>query len=328
MKAHTLSVVVILVVFMLGCDNEKMTLNSQSISAWTQLTNGLQQNINSLALVNGKMFAGSYYGGLFVSSDSGHTWDRIPLESNFTPHVFSLKVIDTNILVCTGYSIYHSTDQGITWVADSAFLKTDALVIECKNIATIENEHFVALQVVSGSNISTIFHSTNSGLNWSPLATNQYFQEERIVANGSTLIVSGVYGGPVFSTNRGINWTAPQTTISSPVYVTCLFVWNGAVYAGTDEKGIYRAVGNPIPNVWTPVNVGLNTSSHIYSITANDTNMFASTENSVVKSLDGQSWKAIGDSLFNTPSYLEVIGRYLYASSQGEIWRADISELK
>lgn len=320
--------VVLIAFLIIGCDTEKNESNSEPISAWARITNGLGQNINSLVSANGKMFAGSYYGGLLVSSDSGHTWASITLEAQFTPHVFSLKLIDTNIFACTGYTIYHSTDQGVTWAADSAFLKTNALVIECKNIATIANEHFVALQVVGGSNIPSVFHSTDSGLNWSPLATNQYSQKERIVANGNTLILSGVYGGPVFSINGGINWSVPQTTIPSPAYITCLYVWNEAVYAGTDEKGIYRAVGYPIPDVWSTVNVGLASSSHIYSIVANDTNIFVSTEQGVAKSLDGQSWTAISDTLVNHPTYLEVIGDYLYAASDGEIWRAKISELR
>lgn len=318
-------IVLLLITYFFGCDpDEKKEFIVNPNSAWEKMTNDFGHEMNSLVSINDKMFAGSYYGGLFVSTDSAHTWSSIVLETQFTPHVNSIAVIDNNILVCTDYTIYRSTDLGITWSADSTFLKSNAIVIECKNIASIGNKHFVALQVVGGSNIASVFYSTDSGLNWSPVSTNQHFQEQIIVANGGNLVMSGVYGGPVFSTDSAVTWHVAQTNIPSPVYVTSLLVWGGATYAGTDERGVYRAFG--YPNVWSPVNTGLETSAHVYSIAANDTNIFISTTR-LFKSLNGQSWNALVDTLASAPSYMKVIGSYLFATNNNEIWRARINEL-
>jgi len=331
-STKTLLILLFGILTMNGCSNEN-DVGDQDVqkSQWQKLSTNFTNEFVCYAAIDNHLYAGSGIpnGGLFQSADSGRTWTEIILEDQFKPYVNAITSINGNILVSTQNGLYRSTNNGISWNADSTFLKTGALSIECGIIASIGSEHFIALSPLTNSSnpVVSIFHSSDNGLNWNSVATTLYFQLRLIVATNQILVVSGQYGGPFFSTDYGISWTNPRTNIPSPGFVTNLLVWKGSTYATTDnQRGVYAATG--YPNNWSSASSGLPTYATVTSLASNDSLLFAAVGDSgIFKSRDGKNWISLGSENLIRAGILFVWGNYIYTESEGDIWRLNINDL-
>jgi hypothetical protein len=240
------------------------TFGSPSVSQWTQ-TNLTTTDVRSLLVSCINLFAGTYGGGVFLSTNDGTSWTQVNTGLTNT-NVRSLAVKDANLFAGTwGGGVYLSTNNGTGWT-----------------------------QAIYG-------------------LTNPYVLSFAVT---DTNLFAGIDGGGVFRTaNSGTSWH--QAGLLS-YFVPALAVHvSGSLFAGT-TRGIFRT--DDIGNTWTPVNTGL-TSTSVYSLAVNGTNLFAGTINggAFLSTNNGTNWTQIGFVNITVWSFA-VAGMNLFAGTSGGVY--------
>ena len=136
-------------------------------------------------------------------------------------------------------------------------------------------------------------------------------------AISGTNLFAGTMGDGVFlSTNNGTSWTAVNTGLTDTL-VTSLAVSGTNLFAGTDNYGgIFLSTNNGTS--WTAT--GLTNINTIYSLTVNDTNLFAGIWGAGVflSTNNGTSWTPENSGLKGYTVYsLAVNGTNLFAGTFG-----------
>ncbi len=140
-----------------------------------------------------------------------------------------------------GGGIFHSTDDGTTWVAANIGLPRDTLY---------ERDSIFAF-AVSGTNLFAatyggVFRSTNNGNSW--IAANAGIP---LTTYGSSMYAFAVDGANLFvgangsnavsrSTNNGTSWTKVSTGLGGQG-VSALAVCGTNLFAGTWQDGGYKS---------------------------------------------------------------------------------------
>jgi hypothetical protein len=186
------------------------------------------------------LFAGTWGGGVFLSTNNGTTWSSVNTGLTDTL-VEALGVSGTNLFAATDRGVFLSTNNGTSWNAASTGLTSTG----------------VYAFAVSGANLFAgtwgggVFLSTNNGTSWS--AANSGLTNTKVIrlAVSGTNLFAGTYGGGVFlSTNNGTSWQAVNTGLPATTNVFALTVSGTNVFAGTDTAGIWR---RPISEMITSV---------------------------------------------------------------------------
>jgi hypothetical protein len=94
-----------------------------AIAQWVQLKEFCGGDIVSLAISGSDIFAGTYRGGLFLSSNNGTSWNEI----NNINSVYSLAASGGNIFAGTSAGVFLSTDSCKSWTGVNTGL-TNAFV--------------------------------------------------------------------------------------------------------------------------------------------------------------------------------------------------------
>jgi hypothetical protein len=306
-----------------GTEYGGVFLSTNNGTSWTAANNGLPKNpdvtsfyVSVFAFAvspNGtggtNLFAGTYYSGVFLSTDNGTSWTAVNTGLPNTS-VLSLAVSPngtggTNLFAGTWGGVFLSTNSGTSW---SAVGLTNTRV---SSLAVSPNG-------TGGTNLFAgtwdgVFLSTNNGTSWTAVNTglrNTYVWSLAVSPNGTggTNLFAGTWGwgGGVFlSTNNGTNWTSTGLTNT---YVRSLAVSpNGAgginLFAGTYYGGVFLSTNNGIS--WTSVNNGLpqpyaDVMPFVVSFLTvspngtGGTNLFAVTDGGVFLSTNnGTSWSAV-----------------------------------
>ena len=177
----------------------------------------------------------------------------------------------------------------------------------------------------------TVFQSSNNGLDWEIIGIDEECPEIRAIVAHDTLILAGSFGGGVFrSTNNGSKWAnVSNGLINTSVYTMALLPVEGEnpyLFAGTIGGGIFLST-NYGAN-WIEANNGL-TANEIYSLAVSSSNLFAGTNDGVFLSTDkGQNWAQAGLdnsyimslTAFNTNLFASVNG-VKYSSDKGVNWK-------
>ena len=84
---------------------------------WQQTSGPEGGSVLSLAISGTNIFAGTYGGGVFLSSNNGGSWNLVNTGLTNTA-VHSLAMIGTNIFAGTfGLGVFLSTNNGNSWAA-------------------------------------------------------------------------------------------------------------------------------------------------------------------------------------------------------------------
>jgi ligand-binding sensor domain-containing protein len=320
---------VILFVFA-GCKKDSPTSPTNNDASWTAVNTGLTNtfiNVSALTVSGTNLFAGTYGGGVFLSTDNGTSWTITGFFMN--TYVYALAVSPngasgTNLFAGTdAYGVFLSTNIGTSWNAASTGL----------------TETTVRSLAVSGTNLFAgtyggVFLSTNNGKSWTAAntgLTNSPVNAFIVSPNGAsgTNLFAGTNGGGVFlSTNNGVSWTTASTGLPSDASVYTLAVFGMNLFAGTWD-GVFLSTNNGTN--WTAVCTGL-TNTHVVALVvspngAGGTNLFAGTSNDAgslsdvfLSTNNGTSWTATG--LPNNPvNTFAVSGAYLFAGTSRGVWR-------
>jgi uncharacterized repeat protein (TIGR02543 family) len=243
------------------------------------------------------LYAGTYSGGVFRSTDSGATWTAV--NTGLTSHdVLSLAINPATLYAGTwGAGIFRSTDSGATWTAVDAGLTSQDVYAIAINPA--------APSTLYAGTYDGVFRSTDSGATWTVMntgLTNHHVQSLAIDPLAPTILYAGTtLGGGVFrSTDSGATWSAVNTSLSDR-WVQSVAVdpfTPSTLYAGT-RGGVFRSTDSGA--TWTAVDAGL-THQVVWSLAVNPltpTTLYVGTYGGgVFRSTDsGDTWTAVNTGL-------------------------------
>jgi len=139
-----------------------------------------------------------YTSYLFVSSDKGISWNKLPPEM----YIQSIEMDShENIYLC-GSGLKKSTDNGNSWIE----LYTGSIYDAC-----FPNDSCIVIGTYPGGVDGQIVYSTNNGSSWN--STGYIVNVSAFYKYGSTIFVGGFYGedtggGVHKSTDSGITWVS------------------------------------------------------------------------------------------------------------------------
>ena len=199
------------------------------------------------------LFAGTWGGGVFLSTDNGTSWSAV--NSGLTKYLVMALAVSpasggtggTNLFAGTwSGGVFLSTNNGTSWSAVNAGLTTPYV-------------YSLAVSPASGGTGGTnlfagtyggVFLSTNNGTSWTQ--TGLTVTNVRTLAvspasggSGGTNLFAGTYGAGVFlSTNNGTSWSRVDSGLTNTWVFALATSPNGAggtnLFAGTSDGGVWR----------------------------------------------------------------------------------------
>jgi len=264
-------------------------------------------DVRCFAVSGRNIFAGTYGGGVFLSTNNGTSWTQVNNGLTNTV-VLSLAVSGTNIFAGTYGGVFLSMNNGASWTQVNNGLTNT----------------WVRAIAVSGTNIFAgtsggVFLSTNNGTSWTQVNNGLTNTNVRSLAVSGTNIFAATYGGGVFlSTNNGTSWTQVNNGLTN-TWVYALTVSGTNIFAGTEGGGVFLSTNNGTS--WTQVNNGL-TNTTVYALAVSGTNIFAGTDGGVfISTNNGASWTQVNNGLTDTDvEALAVSGTNIFAGTDGGVF--------
>jgi len=300
------------------------TSTNPLLAQWVY-TNSFSGSVQALAVSGTNLFAGTWYPGIFLSTNNGTSWTAV--NSGLTDtDIFALAVSGTDLYAgaesgggTEDGGVFRSTNNGTNWTRASTGL-TDPDVLCLFVLGT---------DLFAGTYGGGAFRSTNNGMSWvnvnSGLTNPLVFAFAVIGPN----IFAGTGGGGVFvSTNGGTSWAAVNFGLTN-LDIQALAVMGPNLFAGTQNAGIFLSTNNGTS--WTPASSGL-TYPGVRTFAVSGTNLFAGTGCGGVflSTNNGTSWTQVNAGFTGSPCVqsLVVSGTNLFAGTyQGDVWRRPLSEM-
>jgi hypothetical protein len=202
--------------------------------------------VTSLYVKEEKLFAGTYYGGIYFSSDNGLHWNSCrPYQ--YDGGIYAFTATDSFMFAGSGGNgIFRSDPQDSNWQAvNNGLTNLTVYALIC-----IDNT------LIAGTADSGVFISTNCGLEWT--ASNAGLTETGIhaLAVQGTNIFAGLAGkaGVFLSKNNGLSWSSSTIGLYDTV-VNSLKEMNGYLFAGTWKSGVYQSIDSGLN--WQACNTDL-----------------------------------------------------------------------
>ena len=272
---------------------------------------GLENIVYSLTVKSGddsrmNLFAGTFNGGVFLSTDHGDSWNQV----NFgllNHYVNCLAATDSNIFAGTADGVFRSPSNGTYWIPASNGLVSKS----------IRSLNIYGKNMYAGTD-SGLFVSTDDGANW----TSAGLKGEAVNAfsiNGSYFFAGTDTSGVLISADNGANWQIISIPDMSK-RVFSLAVMNNSLYAGTD-MGIYRTPSNGA--YWIPSSTGLS-NQLAYTLYVRGSDLYAGTMGGVYRSTNfGDDWTEVTTGMITTKVHsLISSGTTLYAGVWGGIFQS------
>jgi photosystem II stability/assembly factor-like uncharacterized protein len=199
--------------------------------------------VRCLAMKGPTLFAGTWGGGIFRSSDYGATWDSINqfLTQRF---IVSISVCDTTLYAGTTSSCFQSRDNGARWISSVSGLKTNDYV---HGVARMGRYVFLA-----GSD--SMFRSSDNGANWTIAGAGVAANQVWCIAVLGNYVFTGTWGGVFRTADSGAIW-APMNFGLPYHEVYDLKTINGAVLAATNEGCVF--ITRDSGSFWDPLGAAM-----------------------------------------------------------------------
>jgi len=313
------------------------------VAQWVQ-TSLDSEDVRSFAAIGSNLFAGTWEGGVFLSTNNGTSWT--PVNTGLTTtNVYALAVNGTNLFAGTygDGGVYLSTNNGTSWTAVDSGL-TNNVVFALAASGT---------NLFAGTWGGGVFLSTNNGTSWTAVKTGLTTTIVRALAMSGTNLFAGTRGGVFLSTNNGMNWSTASTDLSDTT-VWALAVSGMNLSAGTGvaildqpRRGGGVLVSTNNGTSWSVANNGFPYDSvtqqypSVICFATDGPNLFAGTGicspygclGGIFLSTNyGTSWTAVysdsGQSWNGPVNALAVFGTNLSAGTGwGGVWRRPLSEM-
>ena len=253
------------------------------------------------------VYAGSYGGSVFKSTNGGATWTTVNSGlsySGISCPVHELLVDPTTpttlYLGSYGGGVFKSTDGGLSWVATTP-PSLDTFITGLVLDPSSPNKIFAV-------NKFSVLKSTDGGLTWSAktsgLPSNPWPSDLALDPHSPSNLYVGTNQGVYKSTDAGETWTAANQGLNSLNIFAVAVDPNatGTLYAATYV--IDGSIGTLFKSIdgganWVPA--GLSSSGPIYSITISSDEVYVATGSGVYKhSTGGSDWDHVSTDFVNT----------------------------
>ena len=232
------------------------------------------------------LFAGTYDGGAFKSTDAGASWSAVNtglISPEVTPLALSPNfAADSTLFAGTwGGGVFKSTDRGSNWSA----VNTGLTGMNVYSLALSPN--FASDSTLFAGTNGGVFKSTDGGSNWSAVNTGLTNMDVWFLALSPNFasdhtLFAGTNGGGAFkSTNAGASWSAVSTGLANTdvrsLALSPNFASDSTLFAGTYGGGAFKSTNAGAS--WSAVNTGP-TNTHVLSLAlspnfASDHTLFA-----------------------------------------------------
>jgi uncharacterized protein (TIGR03437 family) len=263
--------------------------------SWTPALTGLSATALWSLAIDPKtpttLYAGTYYGGVFKSTDGGSTWTQRNggMTSTLALYAFAISPSNPQIVYAADVmDMYRSADGGGTWTklpslslapSPSGYLSLSGRVASLAVHPTNPAILYVALN--SSSGYTCLLKTTDSGANWAISDTGISKQDLAALVmdpqNPSTLYAAA--STAIFkTTDSGAHWNAVGSGLSSttiyglsidPASPSTLYVaggGGGGIFKSTDGGATFAASGTGFDNYSVnTIAVAPNTPSTLYA---------------------------------------------------------------
>ncbi len=245
--------------------------------------------VYTMAYSNSAIYAGTWGGKIYKSTDQGQTWTRIN-NNMFVGFIWSLAVDSDNL-------IFAATEQGV-YKYDGTNWTLTSLV--GKDVHSVSIGKTLATKVLYAATWGDgLYKSTNLGITWTQInnGLGGYLAIQSVVATSANIAYAASFGGGVYVTiNGGGLWTKLNVGydfVWSVAAIPAINPFNTKIFAGTYGDGLYRSLNGG--TTWSKV-TNLN-APFIYSVVVDKTGKIyvASWTTGVFTSSDnGDTWTSLG----------------------------------
>ena len=262
-----------------------------------------------LEIMDGDIYIGTVYNGLYKSTNIGKSWSYIGFD---TVSVREIEISNGNIYIGTSFNkIFRSTDNGNTWVKADEGLDGYYLY----SIAASGDT------VYTGSRHRINFHrSYDAGKTWQKVEHDSltFGHLTKIEIEDEYIVLNGLQDGLVYSPDRGKTWK--KIEMDSTVNYKYNFELNkNELYVYIANALLYT---NNFGDSWDYRSFGLD-SIDIYTLYYNNGKLYASANNSklFISEDKGLSWEKkiiIPDHEHNIINSIKTINDSIFVSLRGQ----------
>ncbi|MFZ4590732.1 MAG: T9SS type A sorting domain-containing protein [Ignavibacteria bacterium] len=250
-----------------GTDASGIFRTSINSINWVSFNNGLQfsYGIKDILKNGGRLFAASFYHGLYVYSNVNSSWSKVNVSNiNFKPT--SLYSKDNYIYMSFDEPacVFKSSDSGYNWSYSGVGAQYSSSLTSCGD--------YLFFGTSSG-----VYRSTLEAEYWTAMNNGMPSSVvESLIATGNTIFAGTWLGGVYRSTDFGMTWV--QCGLADKTVHTFL-VYNAIVLAGTDQ-GVF--VTTNYGNSWINYNQGFDIPRVVLSLTKAGNYIIAGTNTAFV----------------------------------------------
>ena len=290
---------------------------------WTLSDSGITAcAITSLAVVDTLLFAGTYRGGFFRSSDDGATWSPCATQFDFDSTIWTKDIIqDSNGVLYAlswAHALFRSTDSGTTWTKTSGYLSTYYTYSLCA----------VGTRLFAGTE-DGLFSSRDSGESWqlvrSPSQNKGFY--DFVTIKGEFFSTSDT--GILRSLDTGQSWSPVVSPMLDSIVYRLSFAF-GDLFAATNG-GIARSTD--LGSTWEHVNTGIPLFGNWYLpfeglVAAGQDIIILIDSETFISQDSGSSWQPAGTLPIQwSPGNIAANDRFVFEGSGGaSVWRRPISD--
>ena len=300
-------------------------LCTQSHGQWQKLNLPDSVKVNSLAVIDSNIFAGTDGDGIFLSTDNGKNWESINdgLQSKVIHKIFLDGI---TIFAGTDSGAYISTDNGFNWNAINSGLSGLGVWSFAVSKSIFGDSTYLA------GTWNGIYSSTDKGKNWKAAGLSYTTMPVHSIITHDNFIFAATLGGGVFkSQDNGFTWSDISivdtnyagVTAIVPVYSLASIDTNIIASAGS---GYFYYTSFAAGNFAHSISNG---NKPILFFAMHYAKLFAgnSSGNIFFSNSLGTIWNSLSPSLKNEAIYsLALNDSYIFAGTGDGVWRLQYPE--
>jgi len=299
-------------------------LFGQCYAQWQKINFPSTVKVNTLAINDSSIYAGTDGDGIFVSTDNGENWVSINvgLQSKI---IYTILINGKTIFAGTETGAYISTNNGLNWNAINSGLSAIPVRSLAKSNLTQDNTTIYA------GTWNGVFNTTNNGTNWHSTGLSNISMPVHSVVVFDNYIFAATFAGGIFcSQDNGKSWSdisilysngEPEDGGIEAVYSLSSIGPNVIMSAGIDGTLYHLPYNNPTK--FAVCNIPIE-GQPILSFAARNTNLFAgSSVGNIFMSINyGIIWKLLSYTLTDHSAYsLALNNSYIFAGTENGVWR-------